>query len=223
MRWLGAAVLLVLSACAPNAGPARPDILPTDFALLPCGLQESDVPCAMAVIGGKRLLFGAPAGIGSTLDQNDLRMLDGVFLFSLRANDIEGLDEVRNESWRAGRRRPLPVAGPDGTAQTLGALNLAFETADALRIVDEGVPPGGFDAAILVGMADRKDPEDPLFNTGDVVVRSEVRADQAVRYLVSYRGADAVAIEPCLNGECSFAAGQTWPMLEMHFIVKQTP
>ena len=223
MRGLGAAFLLVLSACAPNEEPTRPDILPTDFALLPCGLQESDVPCAMAVIGGKRLLFGAPAGIGSTLDQSDLRMLDGVFLFSLRASDIEGLDEVRNESWRAGRSKPLPVAGPDGTAQTLSALNLAFETGDALRIVDEGVPPGGFDAAVLVQMGDESGADNPMFDTGDVLVRSEVRADQAVRYLVSYRGADPVIIEPCLAGECSFAGGQTWPLLDVHFIVKQTP
>lgn len=163
-----------IGACAPSPTmeKTRPAISPKDFALVPCGAAWADAPCALAIAGGKRVLFGAPTGTASSLTQEDLRGLDVVMLFSLRARDIEGLGEVRNESWRAGRSQALRVVGPEGTTAMVDALNRVFEQSDALRIVEEGIPKGGYDAAVLEGVEWPVDaPDATVFDTGDVSVR----------------------------------------------------
>ena len=143
------------------------DVRPDDFALLPCDVQD-ERPCTLVIAGGKRLLFGAPAGVARAMRPEDLRQLDGVVLFSLTAPDLEGLDEVRNLSWHAGRREPLLVIGPPGIEEIAAALNKAFEQSDALYVVEHGLPPGGYDAAILVARAAGGNLR--LFDTGDLHV-----------------------------------------------------
>ena len=162
-----------LAACGgpPVAeAPASLDIAPQDFVLLPCGVESPDHPCALAIAGGKRVLFGAPAGAIDGIRREDLSQLDAVIVFSLRAGDLEGLDEVRNASWKAGRQAPLLVIGPKGIETVATALNTAYEQADALFVVEEGAPPGGYDAALLISRAYSGDGE--VFDTGDVVVES---------------------------------------------------
>lgn len=150
----------------------RPSISPQDFVLVPCGPKLMERPCTLMIAGGKRVLFGAPAGVAATLTMEDLRGLDAVMLFSLRASDIEGLDEIRNESWRAGRSVPLRVVGPEGTVGAVEALNKVFEQADALRIVEEGIPRGGYDAAVLEGFElPPRAADATVFDTGDVRIR----------------------------------------------------
>lgn len=223
MRWVCIVFAFALSACFQADQDARPHIAPGDFALVPCGKIETQTACALAVVGGKRLLFGAPAGVADTLQTEDLRQLDQVFLFSLRAQDLEGLDEIRNASWLAGRSEPLVVFGPEGTAQTVAALNLVFETADALRIVDEGIPRGGYDGALLVAATSEERLEAPVFNTGDVRVRAVVRADQSLIYAINYLAADPVTLQSCLDESCMFEDSVGWPLRETQFIMKSTP
>jgi ribonuclease BN (tRNA processing enzyme) len=167
-------VAFLLAACGDppvTDDPAvAPEIAPQDFVLLPCGVETPDQPCALAVAGGKRVLFGTPAGAAEGISPNDLGQLDAVFVFSLRAGDLEGLDEVRNASWRAGRETPLLVIGPNGIDAVATALNAAYEQADALHIVEQGSPPGGYDAAVLISQAYSDDGK--VFDTGDVVVES---------------------------------------------------
>lgn len=163
------------------------EIRPQDFVALPCGARVLDAPCLLAIAGGKRVLFGAPAGIGQALEGGDLRQLDVVMLFSLRSADIEGLDEVRNASWRAGRQTPLLVVGPEGTSRMAEALNGAFEQSDALRIVDEGIPLGGYDAAVLLSRElGFLTSSGAAFDTGDLAVTGRVGADGYVQYVVNY-------------------------------------
>lgn len=170
-------IAILIAACVTACGgpraaeaPAALEIAPQDFVLLPCGVDSPDHPCALAIAGGKRVLFGTPRGAAEGLRPEDLGQLDAVLVFSLRAGDLEGLDEVRNASWRAGRETPLLVIGPKGIDAVATALNAAFEQADALHIVEEGTPPGGYDAAVLTSRAysDRG----KVFDTGDVVVES---------------------------------------------------
>ncbi|MEM1086294.1 MAG: hypothetical protein AAGH90_01080 [Pseudomonadota bacterium] len=223
MRLAALLAAIGLTACGPSSLEPQVEINPADFVLLPCGLAGDAPPCTLVVIGGKRLLFGAPSGISSGLMDEDLEQLDGVFLFSLRSADIEGLDEVRNASWHAGRDAPLPVTGPQGTGDLIAGVNFAFETADALRIVDAGIPKGGFDAAILVEMKTRDQMHDVVFDTGDVVIQAERRSDQAVRYIITYQNRPPLLIEPCRSEECSFADRAEWPLVRPHFIVKTEP
>ncbi len=166
-------IAMGLSACSNEAPPTNPaplEIAPQDFVLLPCGPERADRPCALAIAGGKRIVFGAPAGASLTLTASDLKQIDAVIVFSLRAADLEGLDELRNESWRAGRSTPLLVIGPAGIEDVIEATNKAFEQSDALRIVEEGIPPGGYDAAIVEARAWAGD--QVIFDTGDVRVRT---------------------------------------------------
>ena len=225
---------IVLVSCGNTvAAPERPEIKPQDFALVPCGPGLAERPCALVVAGGKRVLFGAPAGVAATLEKGDLRQLDAVMLFSLRAADIEGLDEVRNETWWAGRDEPLLVVGPEGTVDMVEALNKTFEQADALRIVEEGIPPGGYDAAVLE--AQESVAGVPDFDTGDLVIHSvNAGAWEAVYYTDELV---AVAIEACgatqfewPDGErpisklgylgCEEVFEHVWPLTETVFIVK---
>lgn len=183
----------IVAACAdPKPAPAQsaPIISPQDFVLLPCGPGRADRPCALIVAGGKRILIGAPAGISSTLSPVDWRHLDAVIVFSLRAHDLEGLDEVRNESWRAGRETPLLTIGPRGILETVDALNKAFEQADALRIVEQGIPPGGYDAAILLGR--EASGAGTVFDTGDVRIEPLIQG-----YRVLYNQEAVLDLYPC--------------------------
>lgn len=142
--------LFGLSACGGAPQPGSVSVSSRDFVLLPCAPAVA-APCTLAVAGGKRVLLGAPSGADAFMSEEDLRQIDAVLLFSLRARDVEGLDSVRNRSWQAGRREPLLVIGPAGTTEFVEGLNTAFEITDSLLIVDQGMPAGGFDAAVLTG------------------------------------------------------------------------
>ena len=101
--------ILLLSACGdvqPMAAMDRVTIEPDEFALRPCAPVHQE-PCNLVVAGGKRILFGVPAGVTHSQSTADLRQLDAVVVFSLTAKDLEGVDEVRNRSWHAGRAEPL--------------------------------------------------------------------------------------------------------------------
>lgn len=205
----------------------RVDIKPQDFALLPCDIRENQQPCVLVVAGGKRVLFGAPAGIAKGLPKAELGQLDAVMLFSLTASDLEGLDEVRNASWRAGRTRPLALVGPEGTVAVAAALNLAFEQADALRIVEEGIPPGGYDAAVLEA-ADLPAGRDlVVYDTGDFRVEIVNSRATYLTYRVHYgavltlqscraemdaQTADSTYAVLCENG------AMTWPLKQAVFL-----
>ena len=234
IHFLSIGILAGLVACAAPATDVNSEhvtIAPRDFVLLPCGQAASDRPCALVAAGGKRVLFGAPAGVAAGLREAELRQLDAVILFSLRARDIEGLDEVRNESWRAGRDTPLLTIGPRGMLTVVDGLNAAFEQADALRIVEEGIPAGGYDAAILVGREAARGLV--VFDTGDVQV---TRLSNG--YRIAYEGESAVDIEYCREGRAESPPGDEtkvalrvsceegdnalpWPLSEPHFIVRQ--
>jgi len=161
-----------------------------DFVLLPCDTPQVDAPCALVVAGGKRVLIGAPAGSGQAMRAADLRQLDAVITFSLRSRDIEGLDEVRNRSWHVGRTAPLLTIGAPGIEQVVGALNLAFEQADALYVVEQGAPPGGYDAAILVARSVAAGRT--VFDTGDLKIYRVADGFQ-----IEYSNGASAVLFPC--------------------------
>ncbi len=229
------------AAPVPEEAPEpAPVIAPADFVLLPCGDMVSD-PCALVMAGGKRLLFGAPAGISAALEAEDLAALDAAFLFSLHPRDVEGLDEVRNRGWRAGRPEALPVSGPQGIEALVEGLNLAYEQPDALSFVEEGAPAGGFDAALL-SHATTIESDALVFDSGDLKVQAAEGGTSNVSYRVGYRDLDEVwhevLLTPCKGAEvgpgdyevspenrqavvCENADASTaWPLHERVFIFK---
>ena len=187
------AAALLLTACADrgdnDAVWQSVDVRPDQFALLPCGDTRRHA-CTLVIAGGKRLLFGAPAGAAKSMRPEDLRHLDAVMIFSLAANDLEGLDEVRNASWHAGRSEQLRVIGPMGLEEVVTALNKAYEQADALFVVRNGIPPGGYDAAIITALTASSG--QIVFDTGDLTVRRI-----ASGYVVEYADTGAVRLQAC--------------------------
>ncbi len=180
------------------AAPQR-EVRPADFAIEACSRSATSI-CLFARAGGKRLLFGAPAGVGNEIASAELARLDGLFLYSLRPEDIEGLDEVRNLSWQAGRPGPLSVSGPSGISTVIDGLNRAYEVSDALIFVEDGAPAGGFDAALLE--AGHEVMEDTVvFYTGDLKVEASVGMNDRLSYRVDYRDVDenwhTLVIQPC--------------------------
>ena len=180
-----------LAACNPvtskDAETARADLTvhSTDFAVLPCSKRSLPGACVHVLAGGKRVVFGAPAGMTLDMTQASLRNTDAVMLLSLRGEDIEGLDEMRNAAWRAGRESSLPVAGPSGTGDFLGLLNRAYEVSDALIYVEDR-PAGGFDAALLALLPGDGEQVATVFDTGDLrISKFETGTDRAF-YVVDY-------------------------------------
>lgn len=222
----------LIAACGgeTNSGPPASFEIDSDqFVVLPCGEVVQDRPCALVVAGGKRILFGAPTGAARFIGGDDLRQLDSVMLFSLFASDMEGLDEVRNASWFAGRSEPLRVVGPNGIVEVSAALDKAFEQSDALHVVENGIPPGGYDAALMRAVA--ADTGATVFDTGDLKVR---RARGG--YVIKYLNAKELWLLNCrddhLSDEsakstgtfivsCDLSASDlTWPLSEPIFLKK---
>lgn len=228
-------VSVMLAACGGGQGADRPvtpeDIRSADFALLPCAAATETAPCVLAVAGGKRVLFGTPAGLRAGLDSDTLASLDAVLLFSLQAADLEGLDEVRNAGWTAGRETPLAVGGPSGLRDVVAALNKAYEMSDA-QIFVESSPRGGFGAALLGVLPGEGDAKTEVFNTGDLVVTKLEAADGRAGYWVDYGGKRAV-LQPCgmalavkfneadaFTLACGGDAGNAWPLGKVQYLIQ---
>ena len=175
------------------------DVKPADFAIESCSGPGTNI-CLFARAGGKRLLFGAPAGVGNRIAGKELARLDGLFLYSLRSEDIEGLDEVRNISWQAGRPGPLSVSGPAGLSSVIDGLNRAYEISDALIFIEDGAPAGGFDAALLETAHEVME-DTVVFYTGDLKVEVTTGMNDRLSYRVDYRDVDetwhTLVIQPC--------------------------
>ncbi|MEO0983477.1 MAG: hypothetical protein AAFX03_12590 [Pseudomonadota bacterium] len=217
-----------LAACGqPPTPESEPvEISPTDFVVFDCGSQRA-APCAVLSAGGKQIVFGAPAGAIADLQSVDLARLDALMLFSLAAESIEGVDEIRNASWRAGRLDPLRLAGPEGVAAFAAGVDAAFQAADALAVID-APPPGGFDAAPLAPVTGRRAGQWRAFDTGDLTIDVQAAAGGRAEYLVIYEG-EALGV-----GACGLAVGRwpgclgdgadhPWPLGEVFFVDRSEP
>ena len=189
----------------------RSDLLiaPSDFVLAPCGRPTVMENCIVLAAGGKRVLLGAPAGVGAGKIAGDNIVPDGVILLSLHATAIEGLDEVRNRSWASNRRRPLIVAGADGVEQIVASMNEAYITSDALAYI-EGKRRGGFDKEAIIANAVK--PGDVAFDTGDLTVTAFAGGAGQLALLVNYNEQDLL-LAGCGAGPEHVAA---WPRADIY-------
>lgn len=185
-------------------------IAPTDFVLAPCDRQTTSHDCIILAAGGKRVLLGAPAGVGAGKIAGDDIPLDGVILWSLRAEAIEGLDEVRNRSWLSARRGPLLIAGEDGVDQIVTALNEAYITSDALAYIEGKRAQGGFDQDAIV--AQSLQPGDIAFDTGDLTVTAFSGGTGRLALFIQYNDRN-VFLAGCGAGP---EVAATWPEAELY-------
>lgn len=202
------AICAVVAGCSdtsgdiPQAPAERVAIAPQQFALVPCQPLKGDVlpPCQLLAAGGKYYLLGAPEGALYSLREEEVRLLDGVLLFSLLPGHVDGLDTIRNTTWLKGRAEPLLVAGPEGTEALTSGLDTAFEISDA-EAFSIDAPSGGFDASLLQPMEILfgTDAGSEVVNTGDLIVRGFYAPSGQAVYQVLY--ADQIAGVGMCGGE----------------------
>ncbi|MCI4644309.1 MAG: hypothetical protein MRY64_05950 [Hyphomonadaceae bacterium] len=180
------------SAPAPDAVKA---VSPSAFAVLRCPDVMAGAPCLIVMAGGKTLVFGAPEGVMSALEQIDAPVPDGVFLATLHPNAVEGLSRLRNRSWALGRRELLLLAGPEGTDILAGHLDAAYARSDAVLYL-EARPTGRFDIAPFAPQALPAGESLRLFDTGDLSVDGLAAPSGEITFLVRYNGR-ALQLAPC--------------------------
>ena len=102
-------------------------------------------PATAVVVNGRPYLVDAGAGVARRValagpmykgPVEGLRpaAVDLLFLTHLHSDHTLGLDELLNTPWNLGRRAPLRVYGPAGTAEVVGNLLEAFAIDRAIRI-----------------------------------------------------------------------------------------
>ena len=190
-------VALAVSACGveepktPEPAIERVEIQPQQFALVPCKAVVADTrpPCVLLAAGGKYFLLGAPETALATLREDEIRLLDGVLLFSLLPEQIDGLDTVRHVTWKKGRSQPLLLGGPEGTKDFATAFDSAFEVPDAEFFTRES-PAGGFDASLLqpVEVVFGRQAGTQIVDTGDLQITGRYAPSGGLVYLVKYGG-----------------------------------
>lgn len=189
--------------------PRYASIAPDAFVIAPCPVVAAKIGCVIVAAGGKRVLIGAPAGIGAGLAEGDKTPPDAVLLFSLHAPGIEGLDEVRNRAWLGGRRSPLPVSGGAGVGDLVDKLNALYITSDALAYV-EGQRRGGFDVEAI--KAHMISAGEIAFDTGDLTITALGAAPERFAYQVEY-GGQLVIVADCGGQETQLAR---WPTADAY-------
>lgn len=195
---------IVLTSCGQEtASPSvelqtRAEIAPQQFALVPCAsINEPPPPCHLLAAGGKFYLLGAPEGALTNLLDSEIALLDGVLLFSLMPDHIDGLDTVRNKTWQRGRDIPLFVAGPEGTEAFAAGVDSAYEVPDA-ELFAMRPPKGGYDASLMRprNVEDRPNSGARVVDTGDLVIRAYYAPSGQLVYQASYNNVIA-AIGMC--------------------------
>ena len=127
--WAPAAGAQVLTATLLGTGTPRPDPARQGQAIL---LEA----------GERRLLFDAGRGALLRLRRIGVgaETLDRVFLTHLHFDHTVGLDDVWLTARLWQRPGPLPVAGPEGTAEFVGHLRAAYRADVAARAAHSGLP-----------------------------------------------------------------------------------
>ncbi len=173
------------------------EVAPTDFAILPCPRAGDRGACVVIAAGGKRVLVGAPAGIGAppTSGAGALGasgVPDAILLLSLDAAQIEGLDEIRSRVWENGQSH-LPLMGGVGIEEINAGLDQTYIVPDAVAYV-RGQRRRSFDKTPLavrtIGHGEI------AFDTGDLTISALAGGAGRLGYQIKY-GGQSVILSDC--------------------------
>lgn len=153
-------------------------------------------PCTAVIAGGQFLLIDAGPGSWRVVDGLDLPLaqLSAVLVTHLHSDHIGELGEAIEQSWIAGRSRPLEVYGPPGIDEVVQGFAQAYSHDAGYRVAHHGAaympprgaqaearvlpPPGGDGAPVL----DREGLKVRVFRVDHAPV------DVAYGYRIEYRG-----------------------------------
>ena len=108
-------------------------------------------PSTLVEADDNLFVFDAGRGVAQRLAQLNIPFsrLDRLFLTHLHSDHVVGLPDLWLTGWIFGRSTPLRVWGPDGTANMMEHLRLAFEADIHIRRdLDEQFPGEGIEAPV---------------------------------------------------------------------------
>lgn len=157
--------------------------------------------CVMVVAGGKAYVIDTGPESWKTLGLMNFPggRIAAILLTHFHSDHIGDLGEFRMQTWVGGRRRPLPVFGPEGVQQVVAGFNQAYALDDKYREAHHGadiMPLSGADLVarpFATGAGD--EPFTVLEADGLTVTAFEVDhfpAAPAVGYRFDYRGRSVV-------------------------------
>jgi len=151
-------------------------------------------PSTLVEAGDQKFLFDAGRGALQRLTQLDVRWQDiqGVFLTHLHSDHVVGFPDLWLTGWLIvpGRKVPLQVRGPTGTAAMMSHLQQAFAYDVRIRTENDGVSPEG------VALAVEEIGEGVVYDKGGVKITSfevdHAPVKPALGYRIDYSGRSIV-------------------------------
>jgi ribonuclease Z len=157
--------------------------------------------CVLVVAGGKAYVVDTGPESWKTLGLMNFPggRIAAILLTHFHSDHIGDLGEFRMQTWVGGRRRPLPVYGPDGVQQVVAGFNQAYALDDKYREAHHGADIMPLSGADLVAKPFETraggEPFMVLEADGLTVTAFEVDhfpAAPAVGYRFDYRGRSVV-------------------------------
>jgi ribonuclease Z len=151
-------------------------------------------PSTLVEAGDQKFLFDAGRGALQRLTQLDVRWQDiqGVFLTHLHSDHVVGFPDLWLTGWLIvpGRKVPLQVRGPTGTAAMMSHLQQAFAYDVRIRTENDGVSPEG------VALAVEEIGEGVVYDKGGVKITAfevdHAPVKPALGYRIDYSGRSIV-------------------------------
>jgi len=157
--------------------------------------------CVVVIAAGKAYVVDTGPEAWKTLGLLNFPggRIAAILLTHFHSDHIGDLGEFRMQTWVAGRRRPLPVHGPEGVEQVVGGFNQAYALDDKYREAHHGGDVMPLSAANLVAkpFATRVGGERfTVLEDGELTVTAfevdHFPAAPAVGYRFDYRGRSVV-------------------------------
>ena len=149
-------------------------------------------PCLLVHAGDQTFVFDTGAGGARQVGLMGIPAgdIDVLFLTHLHSDHIDGLGEMILQSWAGGGRpAPMPVYGPEGTAQVVEGFNLAYALDAVYRVEHHGeeyFPPKGY-GGVATDFSVGADGSLIVYQSGDVTVTAYAVDHEPVEPAVAYR------------------------------------
>lgn len=187
-----------------NVGKDRSAALPDGLHVYICGtgspMADPDRagPCLAVLAGNHAMIFDVGSGSMRNLGRMGFPVgrTEGLFLTHLHSDHFDGLGELMVQSWVTnGRKHPLAIMGPAGTAEMAGGFNAAYRIDSTYRTAHHGTAvadPAGYGLAPSEIAIPQGELEKVLLKQGDLTVTafrvSHAPVNDAYGYRVDYKG-----------------------------------
>jgi ribonuclease Z len=181
-----------------------PASLPDGLHVLVCGAggplpdRKRSSACLLVIAGETVFMVDAGSSSARNMALAGLQpgRIERVFLTHFHSDHFDGLGEVATLRWAQGSwAEPLPVHGPDGVAEIVGGLNLAYRRDQTYRTAHHGLDltsPASHGLSATAFRAPSVGDAPVVFEAGDLRVTAFAvdhhPVDPAIGYRVEYKG-----------------------------------